>query len=155
MHLVTITTVPPFHFLSVPPCRHAIRRPCHRATITLCHLPLHSTVPHATKMPQPCCRETWCDTVPLCHQRATWCTTVPPCHLVRHRAPGAPACHSAAALLTRHIGIPMYTHAPDCCQSYLLILSDAISLYGLLLKISMTNLLCFRRRIMKFPINIS
>ena len=121
MHLVTTTTLPPFHCPSLPPCRHVIRRPSH-----------HHTLSPATNMPQPYCRETWCDTVtPACHQRATWCTTVPPCHLVRR----------AAALMTRQIGIPMYTHAPDSCHSYLLILSDAISPYGLLLKIAMTTLL--------------
>ena len=160
MHLVTTTTVPPFHCPSVPPCRHVIRRPCHRATITPCHLPHHSTVPPATNMPQPCCRETWSDTVtPPCHRatsvppgappyhRATWCATVPPGPLLCHR-PAVPPPYR------RQIGIPMYTDAPDSCQSYLLVLSDAISPYGLLLKIAMTTLLCFRRRTMEFPINI-
>ena len=159
MHLVTTTTVPPFYCFSVPPCRHVIKRPCQRATITPCHLPHHSTVPPATNMPQPCYRETWVDTVPPpWHQRTTWCITVSPCHLVRHRATWSatmPPCLRAAVLPTRHIGIPMYTHAPDCCQSYLLILSDAISPYGLLLKLSMTTLLCSRKRTMEFPINIS
>ena len=100
MHLVTTTAVRPFHCPSVFPCCHVIRSLCHRATITPCHLPHHPTVPPATNMPQPCCHETWCDTVtPPCHRAtsvqpgtqpyhcATWCATVPP---------GRPPCHRAA-----------------------------------------------------------
>lgn len=55
-----------------------------------------------------------------------------------------------AAVLTQHIGIPPYTdavgmlHYPaNFCQSYLLTLSDAISQYGLLLKIAITTLIGF------------
>ena len=114
MHLVTTTTVPLFHCPSVPPCRHVIRRPCHRVTITPCHLSHHSIDPPATNMPQPCYRETWCDTVtPLCHRAtsvqpnappyhsATWCATVPPNPLLCHRV-AVPPCRRLTDTTHRH-----------------------------------------------------
>ena len=174
MHLVTTTS--PCHHFTVPPCRHVIRRPCHRATITPCHLPHHPTVPPATNMPQPCRRETWCASVtPPCHRGtwcATWCSTVtPPCHLVHHREPTVPPFHLEANRATwcatvqpcrrrtdtthRHTSVHPSTWQRSIIPPYLLILSDGISPYGLLLKIAMTTLLCFRRKTIKFHINIS
>ena len=90
MHLITTTTVPLFHYPSVPTFRHVIRRPCHRPTITPSHLPHHSTVPPATNMPN---RVAVRPGATPCHHRAT----VPPaCHLLHHRntvPPGALPCH--------------------------------------------------------------
>ena len=84
---------------SVPPCRHVIRRPCHRATIKNCHLLHHSNVPPTINMPEPCCRETWCYTVtPPCHRD----TTVPFC---------APLYYRATLCATVQLGLPPYHRA--------------------------------------------
>ena len=100
MHLVTSTTVPPFHSHSLPLCHHIIKRPSHRAFITpdTCHniLPWHllptcrtcvavrpGTTPcHHRAIVPPCALPS---STPW-HNRVTWCTTVQPCHLMRHRA---------------------------------------------------------------------
>ena len=100
MHLVTTTTVPPFHCLFVSSCRYVIMKPCNRVTITPCHSLHHFTVPFVTNMQQPCCRETWCENVP---PRAT---VTPACNLVQKRTtvpPGAFPCH----LVRHHATVPL------------------------------------------------
>ena len=153
IHLVTTTSPCNFSFslhVSVPTRNQEIVPPSHHHTLPT-GTPSHPTVPPATHMPQPCRCVIWCatqcTTMKQPYHCVTWCATVPPgappYHLVRHRTtwsatvpPGPPPWRRAAAVPTRHIGIPPYTHAPDSCQSYLYLqtLSDAISPYGLLLK---------------------
>ena len=84
MHLVTTTTVLSVYCRSVPPFCLVISRPCHRATIKPCHLSRQSTLPYATNMPEPCCRNSWCDIVTLLCDCATF------------MPPGAPPCNGAA-----------------------------------------------------------
>ena len=95
--------MPSFHRLSMSLCRHVTKRPCYQATISPSHgATCCTTVPPAINMPQPCCRETWYDTVTLPCHRTTWCAIVPPGWPSWHRAtlsatvqPDAQPCYRA------------------------------------------------------------
>ena len=127
MHMVTTTTVPPFHRPAVPLCRHVIRIPCHRVTITLatCHTILPCHLP-------PTCRNRAIVTLnaPLCHlvrHGATRCATVLPCHVVRHRST-VPPCRRPTDTIHRHTFEYL-----SIIILYFLTMSSAISSYSLLL----------------------
>ena len=110
--------VPP----GAPPKHHRAICHQHAATVSPCYL----VRPRVTTM-LPCdLMRHRVTTVEPCHLVSHRDTIVPPCHLVHHHDTAVPPCRRAAAVPTRHIGIPPYAHspckinhAPDSCQSYL------------------------------------
>ena len=136
--------VPPGHHHSLPFDTPSNRATCHThaATVSLWNLVRHLVRHRDTTVPPG---------VPPWNHRTTVPPGAPPCHLVRHRAAVPPPYrHDTSAYLRTPTHLTTVNHTsepPDTIWRNFTIWSVA--------KIAMITLLCFRRRTIRFPINIS